>query len=105
MAEDKDRLYTQRRQSLEAEKKLEQEKNQLLKERNDLNIKDEATYQRAERIRVRLAKIDDDISSSRNTILNTTLKIDKLEEPARYKVLNQNSFEKESFQKLNACSR
>ena len=80
MAENKDRLYTQRRQSLEAEKKLEQEKNQLLKERNNLNIKDEATYQRAERIRVRLAKIDEDISSSRNTILNTTLKIDKLEE-------------------------
>lgn len=80
MAEDKDRLYTQRRQAAEAEKKLEQEKNQLLRERNDLNIKDEATYQRAERIRVRLAKIDEDISSSRDTQLTTTLKIDKLEE-------------------------
>ena len=78
MAE-KDRMYAEERRFREEINRLESQRNNLLKERERLDINSEASFSRAQNIRLALSKIEEDIQNSKIKQYQTSLKISEIE--------------------------
>ena len=79
-SEKKDRLYARERKSKEDINRLESQRNDLLKEREKLDTRNEAGFTRAQNIRLAVHKIEKDIQNSKLEQYKTSLKIRDIEE-------------------------